>query len=259
MIALTYSRLQAWETCPRLYRFQYVDRIPTPPRPALFLAQQVHLALQRFMVLPIQERTEARLEELLRQHWRSHPQRRAVFPDPDQEAEYGRRALTMLRHFCSSEEARRTPEAVEQWFELDVTPEVRLNGKVDRIDRTPDGLVILDYKTGRLRDREEERTGLQPVAYAFLVSGATGEPVREVVLYFLLTNERVRVEPTREQLEAFRQRLLDYAAAIQAERRFDPTPGPFCALCDYRERCREGQEYVARVMSAGREAPELPF
>lgn len=259
MITLNYSRLNVWDLCPRLYRFQYIDRIPTPPKPALFLANQVHQALQQYLSIPLARRAETNLEQLLRDNWRRHPERPRVFADADEEAEYGRRAVSMLQNFLAGDDAQAEPDAVEQWFEVDVTEGVRLNGKVDRVDRTDDGLVVVDYKTGRLRSREAEISGLQPVTYTFLVQEATGEPVREVVLFFLSDNERLVVRPDAAVLAEFRERLVTYAQEIEAEREFVPAPGTFCGICDYRDRCPEGQAFIAEAASARDEAPELPF
>jgi len=259
MITLNYSRLNVWDICPRLYRFQYIDRIPTPPKPALFLANQVHQALQQYLSIPLAEREGINLEQLLRDNWRRHPERPRVFADREEEAEHGRRALSMLQNFLAGDDARAEPEAVEQWFEVDVTEGVRLNGKVDRIDRTAGGLVVVDYKTGRLWNREAEMEGLQPVTYTFLVQEATGEPVREVVLFFLPANERLVIRPDPGVLSEFRERLAAYARTIQAEREFAPAPSPFCSICDHRDRCPEGQAFTAEAASARDEAPELPF
>ena len=59
-----------------------------------------------------------------------------------------------------------------------------------------DGLVVIDYKTDRLRSRAEARKRAalyrgQLKAYASALERITGKPVKECVLYFLAVGEAV--------------------------------------------------------------------
>jgi ATP-dependent exoDNAse (exonuclease V) beta subunit len=65
-----------------------------------------------------------------------------------------------------------------------------LEGYVDLVYRTADGLVVVDYKTDRWDDDEQlaaklERYRLQGASYALAVERAAGEPVRRCVFLFL--------------------------------------------------------------------------
>lgn len=265
MITLNFSRLNTWDTCRRMYRYQYIDRIPVPLTPSLFLANQIHKALHQYLSLDADGRRGHMLEDILRRNWQRHPQRGAVFADLLEEAEYGRRALVMLQKFLAGPDADARPRAVEQWFEIPLDDRVTINGKVDRIDDTGDGLVVVDYKTGRLWSREAVESGLQPLLYAFLVEEATGETVKEVIFYYINEEERISITeaPREDGWARLRDRLMVYADAIRQEREYPPEPGDFCQWCDYRERCTEGQEFVAGLEAAEAQAsaagPDLPF
>ena len=63
-----------------------------------------------------------------------------------------------------------------------------LEGYIDLLYRTDDGLVVVDYKTASSQtdlDARVTRYRTQGGAYALAVSAATGEPVVRVVFVFL--------------------------------------------------------------------------
>lgn len=41
------SRLNLWLKCPLAFRLKYVDRVPEPSTPSLFIGRQVHHGLER--------------------------------------------------------------------------------------------------------------------------------------------------------------------------------------------------------------------
>ncbi len=68
-----------------------------------------------------------------------------------------------------------------------------LEGYVDLVYRTDDGLVVVDYKTDAWRDETDldakvTRYRLQGASYALALEGATGERVSRCVFLFLGTD-----------------------------------------------------------------------
>ena len=77
--------------------------------------------------------------------------------------------------------------------------ELLLQGVVDCCLREEDGLVIIDYKTDRVKTEEEiaARAALyrgQLTAYAAALSRILGQPVKECVLFFLSAGRAVKLE-----------------------------------------------------------------
>lgn len=56
-------------SCPLLYRFRVIDRLPSPPSPAAARGTLVHAVLERLFDLPAAERTPERAVELLAPEW----------------------------------------------------------------------------------------------------------------------------------------------------------------------------------------------
>src|SRR5271157_5495491 len=67
--ALSPSRAGDFMTCPLLYRFRVIDRLPEPPTEATARGTLVHAALERLFDLPAADRTPAAARALLTQEW----------------------------------------------------------------------------------------------------------------------------------------------------------------------------------------------
>ena len=71
-----------------------------------------------------------------------------------------------------------------------------MEGFIDLLIDTPDGISIVDYKTDRLTDKQVQELGpeyeVQLGLYAWAVGEITGRPVREATLLFLRPNKERR-------------------------------------------------------------------
>jgi putative RecB family exonuclease len=66
---LSPSRAGDFMTCPLLYRFRVIDRIPERPSPAAARGTLVHAVLERLFDMPAGSRTPAAALELLGPEW----------------------------------------------------------------------------------------------------------------------------------------------------------------------------------------------
>jgi ATP-dependent helicase/nuclease subunit A len=93
---------------------------------------------------------------------------------------------------------------------------VIVEGYVDLVVDTPDGLVVVDYKTDAWRDERDldqkvARYRMQGATYAFALAAATGRPVTRCVFVFL--GEHGAVERDVSDLP---QAIADLAALLAA-------------------------------------------
>ncbi len=133
---------------------------------------------------------------------------------------------------------------------------LRLRGAVDRIDRTDDGLRIVDYKTGRPR-AFEARDGvfhggrrLQHALYAWAVEARLDEEVAVAEYHFPTVRGGNRtVAFTREEL-AGAERLVATLLDGVARGWFVPTESADdCRYCDYAAACRVRIDAYGRASS----------
>jgi RecB family exonuclease len=118
---------------------------------------------------------------------------------------------------------------------------LRVSGRIDRIDRKPDGtLVLRDYKTGRApRDEGGLFRGGRQLQIPFYVLAAArifpGQPVVEAFLDFVDGGRQVSFDPERVQGPEFRDLLRGLVDAI-AEGSFVQEPTA-CDWCDFTAVC----------------------
>jgi putative RecB family exonuclease len=81
--SLSPSRAADFKTCPLLYRFRSIDRLPERPSPDQLRGTLVHAVLERLFDLPAEERTPERAAELIAPEWgrmiEEHPEVAELF------------------------------------------------------------------------------------------------------------------------------------------------------------------------------------
>lgn len=95
---------------------------------------------------------------------------------------------------------------------------VLVEGYLDLLYRTPDGLVVVDHKTDRIGSDDHraslvERYRVQLGAYAAVLEAATGEPVVRAVLVFCDPAGATEVAFSADALADAKHRALDRASA----------------------------------------------
>lgn len=201
----------------------------------------MHDALNRFYGLPQEERRPENLERALRSVWCEH-RKPGTFSGRDEERTFGLQALEMLRRFGEQHDLAARPLAREQWVSAEVDGVV-LFGEIDRVDRGPGGgLVLTDYKTGRLMIEESDLKHESAVqVYVCAAEAEWRLPVEVVRFVYLAAGVAVEWTPEREDVDHLRQRLRDTLAAIRAESGWEARPGDWCRFCSARLHCPDRQ------------------
>jgi RecB family exonuclease len=126
-------------------------------------------------------------------------------------------------------------------------------GRIDRVDRRPDGSVaIVDYKTGKARDQEDADESLQLSLYAIAAQEKWGYTVGALIFHNLEENVPVITRRTEAQLLTARARVEAAAHGI-AKGIFEPKTGMHCNFCAYRSLCPVKEKRIPhRVESAAK-------
>lgn len=259
---LSHSSIALYNECPQKYKFKYVDKIPEKPKHFFSFGQSVHLALEYFYgpVLTPEAPKAPSLEDLLK-HYREIWVKPG-YRDENQEAEYfeeGRQILT--RFHDKHAKSFHVPFAVEYNFNFEHEG-VPLTGKVDRIDKLPDGrLSILDYKTGKKLAAGRLDVDAQLTMYQFACESQLGAEAGELIFYHLPTLKEHRAARRGKALvHELTTRIVATAEGI-AKDRFDPQPTEnACRWCDYKPICPiYKDQYAGRMPVAAKAAgePEL--
>jgi RecB family exonuclease len=250
MAVYSHSRLGVYETCPRQYRFQYVDRVPVPEvrTVAMFLGSLVHAALED-LYDQVRRRTRPELETVLEgyrrrwsQAWRSDI---ALGPEglsADDHRRHGEELLAAYyrRHHPFDRDRTVSVERLVM-FPLSEGRRIWLQGFVDRISVTPEGLwQIHDYKTGRrLPTQEDVDHDRQLALYQIGVQRDFPHEARrvELVWHYLAHDVELRSRREPEALRSLAGATLALIEAIEADTAFAAVTGPHCHRCAYRSIC----------------------
>jgi CRISPR/Cas system-associated exonuclease Cas4 (RecB family) len=230
-------KLNMFDTCGQQYKFTYIDHLDKEmkqPKPYLTMGAHVHNALHDFYAqLEPEDRTYERLEQLLRKRWREN---RQGFSSIDDEKKWGIKALQMLKLYHHRTNVAETPVLLEDYYDAQISEDVKLLGRIDRADKLEDGsLHVIDYKTGKY---DEESVGnLQLQLYAIIVSANKKEPVTKASYLYLQTMQWHTIEIAPEDLEESAAIVTEQVAAIKQEKDFLPNPNKYCKSCDFLTIC----------------------
>ena len=125
----------------------------------------------------------------------------------------------------------------ERSFSFKLGPHV-LRGRVDRVDRRPDGSYeLIDYKTGKARTEEQLREDVQLSVYQMGARESWELETSAQSYLYVMTGEKVPVEHSDEQLNRVRATVAEIGEGILRQD-FQPTPSQeICSFCDYRIIC----------------------
>ena len=120
--------------------------------------------------------------------------------------------------------------------------DLRLRGIIDRLDRTPDGeLVVIDYKTGRAPSPTYEQARLVGVhIYALLCQEVLGRRPAQVRLLHLQEPTVITAEPTEQAVRGQRTKTLAVWSAIERACRdedFRPRRPRCAGYCRFQDFC----------------------
>ncbi len=235
---LSFSQISTFQTCPLQYCYRYIQRIPTPPSVALSFGDIIHKVLQEVGGL-FKEGKKVSLKkakEILASRWYS-----AGFANKTQEEKMKKEAVKILANFLKSFDPTVRVEALETPFAIRLNPQLKIGGKIDRLDKTKEGLEIIDYKTGRVWPQKEVDDSLQMTVYglAAVDPGLYNTDPAKMRFTFHFLNEGVKISTTRtvSQLNKAKKEIEQVAAEISRSD-FVPSPGRWCDFCDYRLLCQ---------------------
>lgn len=247
---LSATRLKTYLTCPRQYRYIYVEELPRVPTPALLFGSAMHETLrlvqeQRMQTNTLPLPTEAVL--MFNRLWREAVcKEQPAFKVGTSIESYEVAARQMLSVHLKVSRTSLVPLLLEFPFEISVG-EHTLVGILDRVDESETeseseqaeaGLVVIDYKSGQRKpSRSEVERDLQLTVYAYAVQQVFGLPVHQVICHWL--RDGVDLVSTRGvgDYEWLTQELLPYVAESVQNEQFAPKPGYYCRFCDYRQLC----------------------
>jgi RecB family exonuclease len=230
---LSASAVQTYQTCPLQFKLSREWRIPSEIGAALQYGSAVHRVLKTYFDA-VRYQREISDEDVIGQF----KEALIGIQDRYQYDLYLAQGIQQLTDFLNNRRVKPQPEVLhtEEWFEVRMG-EITLTGRIDRMDRSPDGrVVVTDYKTGKPRAQEDADDSLQLSIYALAVKQKWGYDVDRLVFHNMEEDAPVATYRDSAQLEEARLVVEDVAQRI-AEGCFEAKTGFHCVFCSYRNLC----------------------
>lgn len=246
--ALSPSRAADFMTCPLLYRFRTVDKLPEPSSPDAVRGTVIHKVLEDLFDLPAERRTPEQARTMLEPSWEALVQEAPELVDmlPEEGPEIAAWLAScrdvLDRYFTLEDPRRLEPAERELYVETLLDSKLLLRGYIDRVDVAPDGAIrVVDYKSGRApAEMFEGKALFQMRFYALVLWRTRGVVPAMLQLIYLGSGEILRYVPDERDLLATERKVEAIWQAIRrAEESGDwqPSPGRLCSWCAHQAIC----------------------
>ncbi len=246
--ALSPSRAGDFMSCPLMYRFRTIDRLPEAPSADALRGTVVHKVLEDLFDLPALDRTPEHAADMLVPTWdallEAEPELAEMFggEGPDLATWMTSCRSVLDRYFTLEDPRRLEPADRELYVEALLDSKLLLRGFVDRVDVAPDGRIrVVDYKSGRSPAVGFEAKALfQMKFYALVIWRVRGVVPSVLQLVYLGNGEILRYEPDEADLLATERKVEALWTAISLAREtgdWRPNPSRLCDWCSYKPFC----------------------
>ncbi len=249
----SFSQIEAYTNCPLQYKFNFILKIPVLPKPTFIFGRLMHAVLRDFfaqLLAPAvgqqaslfaenketvsQEPSLDDLLDLYQKHWQDNG-----YSSQKEREEYQRKGKEILKQFYEKwQETKKETEVmfVEKEFLVQING-YAFKGGIDRIDRLPDGQVeIIDYKTGKPKDKVGFREKRQLLLYKIALESLSDLKVGKMSYYYLENNTKISFEAKEADEEKLKKQIAETIELIKSGD-FTPKPGYLCRWCDFRDIC----------------------
>lgn len=242
-IWISHTSLGDFEKCRQLYYLRNIFRDKKignnfriqAASPYLSLGETVHDAIDNYFTrYSFEERDKDKLFYEYKRGWSLKTGKIGGFKNDGQEKEFKKRGAMMLERFWKNSSFSKSDPIQISFPKLPLVGEndVVLVGNFDWLGKTPKGLHILDFKTGK----EESEDSLQLPIYAILAKHVIKKPVSKVS-YWYLDRDDEPVEMQIPDLEKTLKIVKEKAAKMADSIKFQDFP---CgAGADYCKNCHE--------------------
>ena len=236
----SYSALDSFKTCPLKYKYEQIDKIKTPKSAEAVFGTLVHSTMKFIhdgnFLLP----TQKQALDYFAKNFNSE-----IFAgDEISERTAFAQGIKIIQDYYQKNDPEKSQiVALESRFTVEIKDKNEthlISGFIDRIDKTPDGFEIIDYKTSRkLPPQASIDENLQLLIYllAFLKRYPDAQPEKvKLTLYFLKHSTKLSTTKTAKKLDEEKLTILETIDEVKKSD-FAPRVSPLCDWCGYQKIC----------------------
>ncbi len=236
----SFSQFQAFKSCPLQYKFAHVLKIPIRGKAFFSYGKTMHNTLERFVSEDVS--TWEKLLEIYEEEWIED-----WFNDQEEKEKYFKLGKESLKIFLKDYQ-KNNPEvlkingepALEKNFRLKIGEDTVV-GKIDRVDRVENGAELIDYKTGRVKEKLRKKDKEQLLIYQIAAEEALDLKPKKLTYYYLNEGKKLSFLGEEEQLKEQKSEMKKLIERIK-KKNFDPDPGWQCKFCDFKKICEYAKQ-----------------
>lgn len=202
----SYSRYGTYEQCAFKAKMLYIERFKEPSSPALDKGVAVHTEIERYLKLKDEPLPQCAIKLC---------------------ADY--EELKAKKPYVELEVCFNKDWQPVDWFAKDAW--VRI--KIDALVKDNDYCLIIDHKTGRVRDSYEPQLELYALTGLLMFPNVN---TVDTELWFVDAGRKLEGQRyTRDDLEMLKARWTDRVTPMLTDTEFRPTPNQYCGYCHFRK------------------------
>lgn len=142
-----------------------------------------------------------------------------------------------------------TPLSVEKEFRLPFENEIVVVGKIDKVERTEEGYIIIDYKSGsKPPDEWFLRHDLQFSCYAWACQELYGELPYKIIYHHLRSGKQMETVRTQQDVDELKVMLHNALEMNRKEIRYRVYNAQICNFCDFKGAVCDDRELEAKLV-----------
>jgi len=242
---LSYSQIETFRICPLHYKLKYIYKLPTPPSSSQSFGNSFHLTMKSFYekIAAGKKPNIDLIYQTLEENWIKE----GYLSKSHETGSYSKAERFLKYYLDNYFDPKIIPAALEQPFAIRLN-DLRVGGKIDRVDLRDNVLEIIDYKTGaKPLTQKEADSDLQLSLYGLAATSIPEYPFNrqsdnvKLSLMYFDTPQIVTTTRTKEELEEARKIIEDYKKQIE-ESDFKCSGNMLCESCEYKLFCRSDEK-----------------
>jgi len=254
----SYTQLAAYSNCPYQYRFAHILKIPRQGKAPFSFGKTMHLTLQKLFELVKEKRGLGQTDLFAKAEKDEKKQGKAEidfnevidlykeswiddwYESKEQKEEYRKKGKESLKEFYKKYKDN-WPNVLhlEKGFNIKISLNSDLytiRGVIDRIDEVEGKLKIVDYKTGRAKEKLGMGEKEQLLIYQMAIKDLFKQEINSLAFYYLEKNLEVEFLGSNEEIVKIKEKIIETITKIK-KGEFLPKSSKLCRFCDFFNIC----------------------
>ena len=236
-IILSPSNLETFDECPKKFEYGYLFKLSGETTISISFGNSIHNTLRDYYRILINDKKikSDQIEKIYKNNWQPEGYSNKI----DMDNNY-KKGVKIITNYIKSDKI--DPIDVEKNFDYKVG-NCKLTGRIDRINKTDDGLEIIDYKTGdgRKKTISELSSNIPLWIYALYMSEKYEQENIFLILDYIVSNKVLKIKVDQKKLDKKREKIESVCNQIDnsiTNHDYPAKPSEFsCKRCQFKNLC----------------------